>query len=211
MSVLCCSFKLIFDGAELEGFQPERDIHEVHSSCEWMVWDASSSREGDSGLQSKVFKNPSPRAHSSYHLRQMLRDCQQNIWGIWKCSHIIILQFQIWLDNQIIVVFTYLTEKYGDTGQRPKHKMNAWLVINYFWKNTFNSKREIIVEQVVCFYLWTVWEATKKDIRSPGDISLLEIKVPPAKIVPRTMPVLTRHKNISIMLVVYQPAKQCVN
>lgn len=34
MSVLCCSFKLIFDGAELEGFQPERDIHEVHSSCE---------------------------------------------------------------------------------------------------------------------------------------------------------------------------------
>lgn len=106
-----------------------------------MVWNASSSREGDSGLQSKVFKNPSPRAHSSYHLRQMLRDCQQNIWGIWKCSHIIILRFQIWLDNQIIVVFTYLTEKYGDTGQRPKHKMNTWLVINYFWKNTFNSKR----------------------------------------------------------------------
>ncbi len=41
------------------------------------------------------------------------------------------------------------------------------------------------------FYLWTVWEATRKDMRSPGDISLLEIKVPPAKIVPRTMPVLT--------------------
>ncbi len=42
----------------------------------------------------------------------------------------------------------------------------------------------------IVFYLWTVWEATRKDMRSPGDISLLEIKVPPANIVPRTMPVL---------------------
>lgn len=38
-------------------------------------------------------------------------------------------------------------------------------------------------------HLWTVWEVTKKDIRSPGDMSLRTIKDPPAKIVPRTMPV----------------------
>lgn len=49
------------------------------------------------------------------------------------------------------------------------------------------------------FYLWTVWEATRKDIRSPGDISLLEIKVPPAKIVPSTMPVLTAHNTKTLL------------
>lgn len=36
-------------------------------------------------------------------------------------------------------------------------------------------------------------------MRSPGDISLLEIKVPPAKIVPRTMPVLKAHTTKTLL------------
>lgn len=47
---------------------------------------------------------------------------------------------------------------------------------------------------VVC-HLWTVCEATRKDMSSPGDISLFAIKVPPAKIVPRTMPIWTHNRS----------------
>lgn len=39
-------------------------------------------------------------------------------------------------------------------------------------------------------HLCTVWEATRKDIKSPADISSPDIKDPPAKMVPRTMPVM---------------------
>lgn len=50
------------------------------------------------------------------------------------------------------------------------------------------------------FYLCTVWEATRKDMRSPGDISLLDINVPPAKIVPSTMPESAAHNTTFISI-----------
>lgn len=49
-------------------FQPERNVHEVHSSCQRVVRDASPPRQRNGGNQSEVFKHPRPRAQPSHHL-----------------------------------------------------------------------------------------------------------------------------------------------
>lgn len=63
----------------------------------------------------------------------------------------------------------------------------SWYVTNIL------AEKKKKKSMLVC-HLWTVCEATRKDMSSPGDISLFAIKVPPAKIVPRTMPIWTHNR-----------------
>lgn len=144
-----------------------------------MVRNATSSWDPDGRLQRQVLENPSPWADPSHHLQQMRQINQA--------------------DTQESLFFFLCSVRHSlvQTGSRCWPKTWAWRR-HTKQATTFHQQQTHIFEcqekEKDCgtsgvFYLWTVCEAIRKDMRSPADISLLLIKVPPAKIVPRTMPV----------------------
>lgn len=157
--------------------EPERNVHEIHPSNQRMVRNATSSRDPDSGLQRQVLENPSSWADPSHHLEQIRHinssDTQESLDSLMTCS-------SLTCPNRIEMLAKDLSKKKVQWGSFC-HQQNTHICKC--------QGREKDWGTCGVFYLWTVCEATRKDMRSPADISLLLIKVPPAKIVLRTMPV----------------------